>query len=156
MKIIRNTQITEITHDELVELFSCALEGSNYLEAEYNKEFYNSLTRNQTTGDCFEDKIADTLLNGGEIYLYDNYSEGELYGGRGEIIENNVGMYVITLADVIEGLEKAANGKYAVSNDEEFAREAFCSFSDEFKEDFDYYYADALMQIIMFNEIIYG
>lgn len=134
--------------------FKSALEGSRYLTANYDENFYNSLPKNITTGDFLENKIVDTLFNGGEVYLYDNYAEGELYGGHGKIIENGVGLYVITLADVIDGLERAANGNYKIKNDEELVRKAFHSVTDDFMEDIDFYYYQ-LMQIILFNELIY-
>ena len=73
MKIKNNVEIIDITHDDLVNLFSTALYGSSYLSAEYNKDFYNSIPADKKKGDCYEDHIADVLLNGGEIYIYDAY-----------------------------------------------------------------------------------
>lgn len=153
---IRINRSVRVTRNDIVNLFSTALEGSSYLEASYNTEFYNTLSHAQTNGDTLEDKLADTLLNGGEIYFYDNYAEGELYRESAELVDGNRGMYVLTLIDVIEGLKRAASGTFQTNNDEEFARRCFESYLEDYLEDFDLCNADALMQIILFNEIIYG
>ena len=161
MKVKNNVEILDITHSDLVNLFSTALYGSSYLSVEYNKEFYNSLPASKKEGDCLEDAIADVLLNGGEVYLYDGYAEGEVYSDSGKVIKEEYGddeyvQYTITLADVIEGLQKAASGTYKANDDNEFAKQSFDRFAEDECMDFDIVNADALMQIIMFNEIIYG
>lgn len=161
MKLKNNVEIIDITHEDLVNLFSTSLYGSSYLSAEYDKDFYNSIPKDKKEGDCFEDHIADVLLNGGEIYIYDAYSEGEVYSKNGELIKEEYGgeeyaQYTLTLTDIIEGLQRAANGTYKTKNDTKFIRQCF----NEFAEDDCYYLdltdADALMQVITFNELIYG
>jgi hypothetical protein len=161
MKIKNNVEIIDITHEDLVDLFSTALYGSSYLSAEYDKDFYNSIPKDKKEGDCYEDHIADVLLNGGEIYIYDAYSEGELYSKNGEIIKeeySNVeyAQYTLTLTDIIEGLQRAANGTYNTDDDTKFVRQCFNEFADKDCCDLDLTDADALMQIITFNELIYG
>ena len=160
MKLKNNTEILDITHDDLVNLFSTALDGSSYLSAEYDEDFYNSIPNDKKEGDCYEDKIADVLLNGGEVYIYE-YSECEVYNKKGELIKEEYGdeeyaKYTLTLNDVIEGLQRAANGTYKTNNDTKFIRQCFNEFADEDCCDFDLTDADALMQIITFNELIYG
>lgn len=161
MKLKNNVEIIDITHEDLVNLFSTALYGSSYLSAEYDKDFYNSIPKDKKEGDCFEDHIADVLLNGGEIYIYDAYSEGEVYSKNGELIKEEYGgeeyaQYTLTLTDIIEGLQRAANGTYKTNNDTKFIRQCFYEFVEEDCYDFDLTDADALMQIITFNELIYG
>lgn len=161
MKIKNNVEIIDITHEDLVNLFSTALYGSSYLSAEYDKDFYNSIPKDKKEGDCFEDHIADVLLNGGEIYIYDAYSEGEVYSKNGELIKEEYGgeeyaQYTLTLTDIIEGLQRAANGTYKTNNDTKFIRQCFNEFACEDCYDLDLTDADALMQIITFNELIYG
>ena len=161
MKLKNNVEIIDITHEDLVNLFSTALYGSSYLSAEYDKDFYNSIPKDKKEGDCFEDHIADVLLNGGEIYIYDAYSEGEVYNKNGELIKDEYddeeyAQYTLTLTDIIEGLQRAANGTYKTNNDTKFIRQCFYNFVDEDCCDFDLTDADALMQIITFNELIYG
>ena len=87
MKLKNNVEIIDITHEDLVNLFSTALYGSSYLSAEYDKDFYNSIPKDKKEGDCFEDHIADVLLNGGEIYIYDAYSGGDVYIKNGKLIK---------------------------------------------------------------------
>lgn len=161
MKINNNVEILDITHEDLVILFSTALYGSSYLSAEYNKEFYNSIPESKREGDCFEDKIADVLLNGGEIYIYDGYSEGEVYNKNGILIkedysDDEYAQYTLTLTDIIEGLQRAANGTYKVNDDYKFIRQCFNEYVEDEGYDLDLTDADALMQVIVFNELIYG
>ena len=131
------------------------------MSAEYNKDFYNSIPTDKKKGDCCEDHIADVLLNGGEIYIYDAYSEGEVYNYNGTLIKEEYGreeyaQYTLTLIDIVEGLQRAANGTYRTNNDTKFIRQGFNEFADEDCCDLDLNDADALMQIIVFNELIYG
>ena len=161
MKLKNNVEIIDITHEDLVNLFSTALCGSFYLSAEYDKDFYNSIPKDKKEGDCYEDHIADVLLNGGEIYIYDAYSEGEVYNKNAELIkeeysDEEYAQYILTLTDIIEGLQRAANGTYKTNNDTKFIRQCFNEFADEDCCDLDLTDADALMQIITFNELIYG
>ena len=161
MKLKNNVEIIDITHEDLVNLFSTALYGSSYLSAEYDKDFYNSIPKDKKEGDCFEDHIADVLLNGGEIYIYDTYSEGEVYSKNGERIKEEYGgeeyaQYTLTLTDIIEGLQRAANGTYKTNNDTKYIRHCFDEFAEDDCYDLDLTDADALMQVITFNELIYG
>ena len=161
MKLRNNVEIIDITHEDLVNLFSTALYGSSYLSVEYDKDFYNSIPKENKEGDCHEDHIADVLLNGGEIYIYDAYSEGEVYSDNGELIkeeysDEEYAQYTLTLTDIIEGLQRAANGTYKTNNDTKFIRQCFNEFAEDDCCDLDLTDADALMQIITFNELIYG
>ena len=151
--------ITEITHDDLVNLFSTALYGSSYLDAEYPNicKFEHD--------DCFEDRLAKTLLNGNSIDIRDTYAEGCVYGNLPHELEKDdnveegyeVVRYKVTLEDIKRGLENAANATFKINFDgeERFAKESFNIFATESLE-FDLTTADCLMQIIVFNELIYG
>lgn len=164
MRVIRKTIVTDINHEDLVNLFSTALTGSDMLGCDYDKDFWGLIDPEKRQGDCFEDRIADTLLNGGTVYMYDYYAEGELYGGKGELIEDSEesdgdGMYAITLKDVIEGLQRAADGSFKWDDEYEKAeaRENFDNYVDEGDYgNFDLDMAENLMQIIMFNEVVYA
>ena len=150
--------ITELTHDDLVELFSTALTGSSYLGADYEE----SIEYNEDA--CFEDILANILLHGGCIKVNDYYSEGDVYGELPYELdeENECTTYFVTYDDIKRGLERAANGTFNAGNDEwteptkRSARVSFDSFMDEDSCDFDLVSADILMQIILFDEIIYG
>ena len=154
------TTITEITHDDLVNLFSTALYGSNYLSADYEEAIeYNER-------DCFEDTIAKILLHNGCVKVSDHYSEVDIYGNLPHELDEERGCttYYVTLEDIKRGLENAANGTFNINIEmgEDFAKGnvdfARTSFDFLLNDDtrFDLWNADCLMQIIIFNEIIYG
>lgn len=148
-------------HEKLVYLFSGTAFGSDMLNFDYDKDFWNELPDDKKQGDCFEDHIAETLLNGGNIYVYDYYAKGELHGKKGEIIRDDKdgdAKYTINLSDIIKGLQNAANGTF--KHDEAWeraeARESFLNFIDEGEyNNFDSNNGEDLVQIILFNEIIY-
>ena len=159
MKVETKIAITDITQDDLVNLFSTALYGSYYLGADYPNicKFDHD--------DCYEDRLAKTLLNGGSIDIIDGYAEGCVYGNLPHEFEKDEDVeegyesvrYKVTLEDVRKGLEKAGSGKFKINFDgeEDFARRAFTAFVNE-DGNFDLIYADCLMQIIVFGELIYG
>lgn len=160
MKIERKTRIEKIEHEDLVNLFSSGLYGNPRIGADYDKDFYNSIPVGKVTGDCYEDKLADVLLNGGKVYLYDEYAEGDVYGSRGEIIEeDDTAMYPTTLEDIKTGLENAFNGTFKTSDPEDSSKKYAAECANDLVEDeamnLDLNEADTLLQIIMFNEIIY-
>lgn len=137
--------IDAINHEDLVNLFSTALSGSTYLGADYEE----AVEHNEV--DCFEDILANILLHGGKVMITDYYAEGDVHGNLPhEMDEDENVTYFVTLDDIKRGLEKAAGGGCS------FSREAFNSFIDEDRCDFDLWYADALMQEILFGEVIYG
>lgn len=147
--------IIELTHDDLVNLFSTALEGSFYLTANYTEH------ADLADCECFEDKLAKSLLNGRTIIVSDHYAEGETYGNLvcfKSAEPTEYVSYLVTLEDVKRGLENAANGNYK-TNDGNSENELSCgynAFIDLETENMDLTSADILMQIILFNEIIYG
>lgn len=152
------TTITELTHDDLVNLFSTALYGSSYLGADYEESVEHD------EKDCFEDILANILLHGGCIKVNDYYSEGDVYGELPHELDEDdeCTTYYVTYDDIKKGLERAADGTFNAGNDEwteqtkRSARVSFDSFMDEDACDFDLVRADILMQIILFDEIIYG
>lgn len=156
-----HTTINEITHDDLVDLFSSACYGSNYLSVEYEE----SIEYNES--DCHEDIIANILLNGGSVKVTDAYADGVHYGKlKYEYNEDNDAIYTVTLKDIKRGLERAANGTFNVGKNDEFcpdwvdrninfAKRSFNAFTGN-EEEWDAITADCLMQVILFNEIVYG
>ena len=152
------TTITELTHDDLVELFSTALSGSSYLGADYEESIEHD------EKGCFEDILANILLHGGCIKVNDYYSEGDVYGELPHELdeEDECTTYFVTYDNIKRGLERAADGTFNAGNDKwteqtkRSARVSFDSFMDEDRCDFDLVRADILMQIILFDEIIYG
>lgn len=166
--------ILEQTKEDLVNLLSTALYGSNYLSADYEESI------EYDEDDSYEEIMAEILLNGGKILITDHYAEvGEVYGNLPCEVkkdEENEGCwittYFVTLKDIVSGLTKAANGTFNTGVNEncfgtltmsgdyqdrviEFAKRSFNAFAFDERE-WDYNTADCLMQIILFNEIVYG
>lgn len=151
--------ITELTKEDLVDLFSTAFYGSNYLSADYEEAI------EYDEEDCHEEILAEILLNGGAIKVTDSYADGCHYGNlRYQFNEDYDATYYVTLEDIKKGLEKAANGTFNLRPDvgadyadrnKECARSCFNAFAFDERE-WDALTADYLMQIILFDEIIYG
>lgn len=151
------TTITELTHDDLVNLFSTALYGSSYLGADYEESVEHD------EKDCFEDILANILLHDDSIMITDYYAEGCVYGSLPHGIDEDENVtYLVTYDDIKRGLERASDGTFNAGDDEwtertkRSAKVSFDSFIDEDACDFDLVRADILMQIILFDEIIYG
>lgn len=146
------TTITEILHEDLVNLFSTAFYGSQWLSYDYSKPTYYAL-QNHDDNDCIEDVLAKMLLAGKTIKLIDYYAEDEndFYGTLPHNWdEEDSGMvYTITLEDVKEGLQKAFN-----SNNCDERKCADDLYLDD-GYDLDQPEAELLCQLIMFGEQIY-
>lgn len=146
------TVIEEITHDDLVNLLSTATFGNEWLDMQFDRSKVE-----REDGDCYEDIAAKILLAGGTIEMIDNYAEDsdDVYSNTG-YWETDAAIYPITLEDIKRGLANAADMN--INNDvgeKKYALRAYYNFAED-DEDLDFCYADALMQVIMFNEIIYG
>ena len=145
------TEIYDISHNDLVNLFSTALYGSSYLDCNYHVDD-NDATVVFNEQDCFEDKIAKCLLSGKRVEMIDHYCEGsdDFYGELEHRYDKESGCmcYYLDLQVIKKGLEKMLNSggwnaQYVmmIVNDD-------CSF--------DLVSADAIMQNIIFGEEIYG
>ena len=131
--------IDKIDREFLSDFFSVATYGCSWLavrtlksESELDQKFSEDYLERR----CLEDKWADRLLSGGHVVFYDLY---EIEDGNEEEAR-----HVITLEDVVKGLEKARDG--------EDPRD----FADFINEDDDYYTGNNLLQIILFGEVVYG
>ena len=149
------TTIEGLTLENLVDLFSTATYGSSWLEID---------TTDQTEveaedGDCREDIWAKALLRGEYIACIDHNAEGEIYGNLGGVVsedEDESVCYLITLQDVIDGLQKCVDGTFKGDKSE---HDWLAKYFQHFKAgegDMDNPEAEAIMQVIMFNELIYG
>lgn len=134
-------KVTELEHDELVDLLSTALYGSTWFEASYNKDIYEKLET--THGECFEDKLADMLLNGHKIAFTDMEAEGESYSNKFVKFEgkHQNAIYEVELNDFL----KVASTK-----------KGFRLLEDVLSGEGDYYTADAFLQRVVFGEEVYG
>lgn len=151
--------INELSQEDLVNLFSTAFYGSSYLSADYDADKYDDV------GDCYEEVMARILLDGGAIKVTDSYADGCHYGNlRYQYNEDYDATYYVRFIDIMQGLERAANGTFNLRPDvgadfadrnAEFARRSFNAFAFD-EQEWDLETADCLMQIILFNEIVYG
>ena len=132
-------KVTELTHEELVDLLSTALYGSNWFAASYDSKVYKSLT--ETEGDCFEDALADMLLAGHKIKITDYYAEGESYSKRCVGFDGEDAEYEVTLKDFL----RTASTK-----------SGFKLVEEVLDGDGDFWTADAFLQRVVFGKEIYG
>lgn len=149
------TTITEITHEDLVNLLSTATYGSSWVSCTVSGLTHNAV---KSDGDCREDIWANALLAGHPIYLTDEQAEGCTYGGKTLCVNEDESVtYRIELDDVKQGIADALDGNFAPGDEDEREWAAKCAIhlADESTE-FDADEADALMQIIMFGSLIYA
>lgn len=138
--------VTELSHEDLVDIFSTALYGSDYLAADYNKETWAKIPEDKKEGDCYEDHLADMLLNGHYLAVTDYYAEGEIHKKRKHpmptiLDEGENAIYCLALQDLL----------WACSTPRGY--ELVTRILDG---EGDYYTADELLQIALFGESIYG
>ena len=129
-------KILKLTLEELSDIISTAFYGNNYMAVDYQGN-------PSTFHDCFEDNVAQVLLDGGTILVTDQAQlEGDTYGDLPKYVDNDGYItYKVTLEDILKG----------ASNLE--CLEMIQSIS---KGDGDMYTGWDLFQRIVFGEIIYG
>lgn len=132
--------VTEINHEELVDLLSTALTGSNWFGASYDKTLYESIQ--ETHGYCFEDKLADMLLSGFQITITDYEADGESHSSKCiKITADGDAVYKVGLGDFL-----------AVAS----TKIGFKLLSEVLDGTGDYWTADCFLQRVVFGEEIYG
>lgn len=150
-------KVTELTHEELVDLFATGLEGNAYLYSDYDGSFWQSIPDNKKEGDCYEDHLADVILNGGSILLGDAEADGELYteagvpckietlgwweSGDPEDDDYQMGTYEVSLEHILKGCSTPRG---------------FDLLQELLNGGGDIWTAYNLLQIIMFGKEIYG
>lgn len=162
------TIVTSLGHEDLVELFSTSLYGSNSFAATYPKDIYSKYADSK---DCFEDKLAKCLEHGAKITVYDCRADDKddiqskldiphtwsddagAYGGMG---------YAIGLEDIKAGLAKAVDASWDksdfvgdTSDMEQRLRQHYINYICYEDGEFDNDDADALMQVIVFGTWVY-
>jgi hypothetical protein len=132
--------VTEINHEELVDLLSTALYDSSWFGASYDKTLYESIQ--ETHGYCLEDKLADMLLSGHQITIIDYEADGESYSSKcTKITADGDAVYKVGLEDFL----KVASTKTG-----------FKLLNEVLDGTGDYWTADAFLQRVVFGEEIYG
>lgn len=156
------TIIEKLAREDLVNLLCTATYGSYWLECNAPDREGLDITEQ----DCLEDVWAKALLAGKKIECIDHYAEEEMYGPLGDHLdEDGNGVYLVSLQDILDGLAKCADGtfKVAASNynnygesEKRWLRECYVHFTTDESLEMDQPEAEALMQVIMFGELIYG
>ena len=151
------TIITELSQEDLVNLLCTATYGSSWLAVSAPDTEGAGIEK----GDCLEDVWAKALLAGKKVHCIDFYAEGETYGNLDRKVDKEEnGIYQVGLQDVIDGLQKCLDGTFNHDDDDAGRRErrwlaeCFPHLRDDSGE-MDNPEAEALMQVIMFNELIY-
>lgn len=147
-------KVTELNHADLVDILSTALYECDWLEADYDLEFFKNIPDDKKSGHCWEDHLADVLLNGGTIELTDLESEGILYKTQGvpckirkELSPYNhnetyeVGVYTLGLKAILKACSTERGYKLLTKT---------------LSSERNYFTANNLLQIAMFGEVIYG
>ena len=153
------TIIEELSQEDLVNLFSTATYGSSWLGIRTGEKTGVQEDEN----DCLEDVWAKAVLAGHKLKVTDYYAEGERYGDLGCVVKDEDEVtYFVGLKEIMDGLRRCADGTFKHEDDEygrreaEWLKECVAHFADEDSCEFDNPEAEALMQVIMFNELIYG
>ena len=161
------TKITEITHEDLVELLSTATYGSSWLGIRRKVGDYKG-TELEEEGDCLEDTWVKILLTGKFVYAYDFNAEDEedFYGKLPHTWkeEKDAMRYELTLDDIRIGLQKCLDGTFKscytkredIERERAYVRRCAMSFINYEDGDFDNPQAQTLLQVIMFGEEVYG
>lgn len=142
--------IKELTHEDLVNLLSTTFYGSTIFAPMLIDE-YKPL-ENRGEGDCYEDKMANVLLNGGRVAAVDIEYDDEIFENEGVLAVVNdadEAEYRFDLKAVKKGLKMALESK------QDYIRSAACNFLIN-DGSFDAADAEVLIQMILFGEVIYG
>ena len=146
------TKVTDVTHDDLVNLFSGATYGSEWLSIGTPCGASDGLL---TEDDCREDAWAKVILAGKKLFFFDYYAEDEDdFNGNlpHRWSKNGDGdgrmRYDFTLEDIEKGIAKCLDkGGWETKCANDLIYEP---------ENLDLYEAEAIMQVIVFGEIVYG
>ena len=141
-------KVKSLTREDLVNILSTGLYGNYSCYASYKKNDIKSLPNASKVKDmCFEEKLAEILLNGGKIQLTDLEAEECVYGDLPHKVNNDEDdeeygavTYDVTLDDF----------KRAVEQGYEYAQALLVHGTGDFYDGWN------LIQIAMFGEEVYG
>jgi hypothetical protein len=102
------------------------------------------------------DTIDENILNN----IFTPYEKGikGVFGLGSSIVKKTLHLlnYDITIENVKRGIERALNGTYKVSSSEEKGNVMIAAKSIVEGDNYDYYDAYLVLQVILFDEVIYG
>ena len=133
-------KVTELSHDDLVNILSTGLYGSTWFEASYDHNIHRSLAKKE--GECFEDALADMLLAGHKITIKDYEAEDVSYSDKcvGFHTDSGAAIYEICLDDILEVAS---------------TKEGYELINEVLSGEGDFYTADAFLQRVVFGEEVY-
>ena len=129
-------KILKLNLEELSDIISTAFYGNDYMAVDYEGN-------PSTFHDCFEDNVAQVLLDGGTILVTDQAQlDGDTYGDLPKYVDNDGYItYKVTLEDILKGASTF---------------ECLEMIQSIFNGDGDMYTGWNLFQIIVFGDLIYG
>lgn len=148
-------KVVEISNQELADFLETTCYGSDF-GTDWDENDYAKIPMEQKTEDFGYNQCADILKYGGSIEVTDWDGNGEHYGSLPHRKTESYVAYTITLEDVRSGIERALNGTYKVSGSVECMNVKASANRVIEGEDYDQYDAQLVMQVILFDEIIYG
>lgn len=150
-------KVVEISNQELADFLETALYGANDFSVEFDENFYAKIPYEQKTEEFTCNKCADILKYGGSIDITDCESDNDDVFGNLPHKNTDWGVsYTVTLEDIMSGIDRALNGTYKVSSFLESANVKDSANRIVEGEDYDQYDAQLIMQVILFDEVIYG
>lgn len=159
MKTEGYLKVTEITVEEISDFLETATTGSTDLCYDYDEdEHFKELEKREmiTSKMYMSERAAVMLDSGGTIQLIDIESDGEHYWKLPyKVTSEKETIYFITINDFREGIERALNGTYFITSIDE-KKEVMDAARNIIDGAYDQYDAWLVIQVIMFNEIIYG
>ena len=160
MKI--KTTIKKVTYDELVALLDTY---ASFWSVKYDNDVYKKFNKQ---GEALEEACATMLLGGESIKVLDYKAEDEdeFYGHLPHEWDDvhHCMVYTVNIDDIKQGLANAFDGTFIISDvfdDDEFTdiRKTAARYATDLATDVcdvDTPCIETLMQIILFDEIIYG
>lgn len=143
----------KLTKEVLSDLIETATYDSGWLDYQFDETQVPAV---EGEFDC--DTAARILLAGGKVEFIDNWAEApdEIYSETG-YFETDAGIYPVTLDDIVKGLERAESGEWNAYDKETrfLAKEDVYELIERENGCLDMDGADRLMQVILFNEIVY-
>lgn len=147
--------ISDLTHEDLVELLSTSLYGSQWLGCDYRVGDNMETVKFEEGDTCFEDKAARCLLQGKYIEIFDRYAEDESedYDSPLEHYwdkEEECMVYKVTLKDIKYGMERM------LEQEKGWGLECATNFVKNEYWSFDLTQAECIIQHILWGKEIYG
>lgn len=149
------TTVSELTRTELVSLLFAATYNSDQFHIYVAQAVRNEIGAGDD--DCREDVWAKALLGGHFVWVYDLQAEGCVHGNLTHCPapdDKEIIGYRVHLSDIQRGLSAAIDGDF--EGDEGDRNQALEAWRDFAADNLDNCGAETLLQVIVFNEIIYA